>query len=146
MSLAESRFTSTTVSQFRDDPDPAHRSFRAEEAARNRDLAILWSELEAVADARSQPWREHAACRGAPHHIFFTEQGQTPAAAQQVCASCPVRQECEDFALSRREDHGVWAGLSVRHRRRIRGERWAASREAATAGDGDDIDPAWSAA
>jgi hypothetical protein len=39
--------------------------------------------------------------------------------AQKVCASCPVRVECLEYALTHRIEHGVWGGASERERRRI---------------------------
>jgi WhiB family redox-sensing transcriptional regulator len=40
-------------------------------------------------------------------------------AARRVCADCPVKTECLEYALANRIDHGVWGGTSERERRRI---------------------------
>ena len=39
--------------------------------------------------------------------------------AKSICALCPVRQACLEFALTTREKHGVWGGLTERERRRV---------------------------
>jgi WhiB family redox-sensing transcriptional regulator len=43
-----------------------------------------------------------------------------------VCARCLVRAECLDYALADRELVGVWGGLSVRERARVRAAKVAA--------------------
>jgi WhiB family transcriptional regulator, redox-sensing transcriptional regulator len=62
-------------------------------------------------------WRERAACCGTDLDVFFPERGQTAEPARQVCAACPVRQPCLEYALSNRITHGIWGGLTERERR-----------------------------
>lgn len=50
---------------------------------------------------------------------FFPEDGAGVKIAKDVCALCPVREDCLDHALIFRIDHGVWGGASERQRRRI---------------------------
>jgi WhiB family redox-sensing transcriptional regulator len=40
-------------------------------------------------------------------------------AARRICADCPVKAPCLEYALANRIDHGVWGGTSERERRRI---------------------------
>ena len=68
-------------------------------------------------------WRELAACRGAGLNLFFPERGASAGPARQVCAACPVRQPCLDYAISNRIVHGVWGGLTERERRALQ-SRW----------------------
>jgi WhiB family redox-sensing transcriptional regulator len=42
--------------------------------------------------------------------LFFAEKPEPLAAAQALCATCPVRALCLAGALERREPHGVWGG------------------------------------
>ena len=49
--------------------------------------------------------------------MFYPERGQTAGPARQVCARCPVRQPCLDYALSNRITHGIWGGMTERERR-----------------------------
>jgi WhiB family redox-sensing transcriptional regulator len=68
-------------------------------------------------------WRELAACRGADLEVFFPGRGKSAGPARQVCAECPVRQACLDYAISNRIAYGVWGGLTGRERRALQ-SRW----------------------
>jgi WhiB family redox-sensing transcriptional regulator len=76
-----------------------------------------------------EDWQAGAACRGQSAVIFFApthfERKEARAArerqAKAVCAACPVRKECLNFALRIREPHGIWGGLSEMERRAITG-------------------------
>jgi WhiB family redox-sensing transcriptional regulator len=39
--------------------------------------------------------------------------------ARRVCADCPVRDVCLEYALDHHIEHGVWGGASERARRRM---------------------------
>ncbi len=66
------------------------------------------------------PWTARAACRGiAEPDLFFPSQGASATEAVAVCAGCPVRIECLDYAIRWRIDHGIWGGETVRARRRL---------------------------
>ena len=73
-------------------------------------------------------WREQAACCGTDLAVFFPERGESAGPARQVCAACPVRQPCLDYAISNRITHGVWGGLTERERRALRSGWVRASR------------------
>jgi WhiB family redox-sensing transcriptional regulator len=68
-------------------------------------------------------WRELAACRGADLNLFFPERGESAGPARRVCAACPVREPCLDYAITNRISHGIWGGLTERERRALR-SRW----------------------
>lgn len=40
-----------------------------------------------------------------------------------VCAACPVRDECLDYALERRQDDGIWGGMTPKERYNLRRRR-----------------------
>jgi WhiB family transcriptional regulator, redox-sensing transcriptional regulator len=77
-------------------------------------------------------WQDDAACRGRDVVPFFAPDGERQPEreirerkAKGVCASCPVRVQCLDYAISRPEKYGVWGGLneeerSAERRRRMR--------------------------
>jgi WhiB family redox-sensing transcriptional regulator len=68
-------------------------------------------------------WGVLAACQDEDPELFFPEPGQRPAAAKRICASCPVRPQCLQFALSvgsREDDYGVFGGTSEWERRKQR--------------------------
>jgi hypothetical protein len=68
-------------------------------------------------------WRELAACRGSDLEVFFPGRGESAGLARQVCAECPVRQPCLDYAITNRIVHGIWGGLTERERRALQ-SRW----------------------
>ncbi|HEV7524890.1 MAG TPA: WhiB family transcriptional regulator [Acidimicrobiia bacterium] len=69
-------------------------------------------------------WQQFAEC---VHHSgtvdFFPARGESVRDAKAVCARCPVRDECLEFALRLKVAHGVWGGLSERERRTLRRDR-----------------------
>ncbi|MGH3850667.1 MAG: WhiB family transcriptional regulator [Pseudonocardiaceae bacterium] len=79
-------------------------------------------------------WRDNAACRDADVSIFFPEPDGDSAPAKAICAVCPVKSHCLDFALASRQDDGVWGGLDEAERRRRRRRQQEASRAARRAG------------
>ncbi len=64
-------------------------------------------------------WRQHGACRGTDPDIFYPVTDEEAEEAKAICATCPVREPCLEYALEQRIDHGVWGGASERERRRI---------------------------
>ena len=77
-------------------------------------------------------WRDEAACRGLDTDVFFPLTEEEAAEAKAVCAACPVRELCLEYALVTWQDDGVWGGLTETERRRMRRRRReAAARRAA---------------
>jgi WhiB family redox-sensing transcriptional regulator len=72
-------------------------------------------------------WQRLAACRGEDSSYYFApsyfekrgEKLAREAVAKRICAVCPVRQACLEYALETREGHGVWGGLNETERRAI---------------------------
>ena len=64
-------------------------------------------------------WMVEGLCRDKPPAIFFPSDGVGVDRARKICAGCPVRELCLEYALTNRIDHGVWGGTSERERRRI---------------------------
>lgn len=73
-------------------------------------------------DQYADVWREKAACRTVDQDLFYPPKGlpYEAAKAKAVCASCPVRQDCLEYALANGERHGIWGGLAPRERHRLR--------------------------
>jgi WhiB family redox-sensing transcriptional regulator len=67
----------------------------------------------------NQAWRSKAACRGLDPAVFYPPSDEEAGEAKAVCASCPVREACLEYALANRERDGVWGGATERERRRI---------------------------
>lgn len=66
------------------------------------------------------PWQAEALCAQTDPDEFFPERGSSARPAKSVCAQCPVRQECLEYALEHDERFGIWGGMSESERRRIR--------------------------
>lgn len=64
-------------------------------------------------------WRQHGACRGIDPDVFYPASDEEAEPAKAVCAVCPVREACLDYALTNRERDGVWGGATERERRRL---------------------------
>jgi WhiB family transcriptional regulator, redox-sensing transcriptional regulator len=87
-------------------------------------------------------WMLDAACEGADLDLFYGldgERGPVRAAriaeAKTVCAGCPVRTDCLDYAVCRPENYGVFGGtdeeeratMRRNHLRRIQNQRRSAA-------------------
>lgn len=70
-------------------------------------------------------WRLRGACRGLSAEVFYpvSESDADAEAAKAICATCPVRPQCLEFALDHREHEGIWGGVTERERRRILRQR-----------------------
>lgn len=68
-------------------------------------------------------WMRQGNCRDEPPNLFFPSDGAGVDIARQLCATCPVKEPCLEYALRNRIDHGVWGGASERERRRILRQR-----------------------
>lgn len=84
--------------------------------------------------ATAAGWRARAACRDADPDLFFPAGTTGPAAGQaaeakRVCAGCPVRRACLDWAMTHHEKDGVWGGLDEAERHRARRLRLRRRRE-----------------
>lgn len=65
-------------------------------------------------------WREQALCAQSDPDRWFPDRGGSTRTAKLICADCPVRQSCLEYALEACEPWGVWGGKSERERRRMR--------------------------
>ena len=66
-------------------------------------------------------WMETAPCRGMDQDIFYPQRGEDVSIAKAVCAQCPHRQPCLDYANAHGEHHGAQARrqtIGIPHRRR----------------------------
>lgn len=81
--------------------------------------------------SRDMSWRADAACRNLDTEIFFPDSESDAGPALEVCAVCPVRAECLDWAIVNRQHDGIWGGTTESERKRIRRRRAAAARPAA---------------
>jgi len=72
--------------------------------------------------ARMFPYLDDAACKGLDPELFYAESGSAVLRAKSVCAQCPTRERCLEWAV-KREEFGVWGGTTARERASLRRER-----------------------
>lgn len=80
----------------------------------------------------TQEWELSAGCSGVDTDIFYrfgTERGAARRAAErdakQICRRCAVVDHCMQRALSAREPHGIWGGLTPEERTALLHDRTA---------------------
>ena len=76
-------------------------------------------------------WAERALCAQADPDAWYPEHHAQPW-AKRICAACPVRAQCLEYALSgadtwRGITTGIWGGTTPRERSRLRQARKAAA-------------------
>ena len=72
-------------------------------------------------------WQLKAACRGPQASVFFPppvaerrdEKRFRERNAKAICETCSVRDDCLSYAVTIREQHGIWGGLSESERREL---------------------------
>jgi WhiB family redox-sensing transcriptional regulator len=72
-------------------------------------------------------WMDDGECRGL-YGLMHPHRGDATADSKALCAICPVRAECLEYALRHSEMFGIWGGTSERERRRMRRLRAAKPR------------------
>ena len=72
-------------------------------------------------------WRDHGACVGYDDLFYSAEdelkgvRRRKEAAAKAICAACPVREDCLQFAIEAGELYGVWGGMTEMERHALVG-------------------------
>lgn len=66
------------------------------------------------------PWFARALCRGRGPAEFFPASKHTTREVKELCARCPVLDQCLDYAVASPELGGIWAGTTPSQRDRIR--------------------------
>lgn len=67
-------------------------------------------------------WMDAALCAQTDPDLFFPPHRSNSVArsARRICATCPVRAHCLDYALGDPDLDGIWAGTTPRERQRLR--------------------------
>jgi WhiB family transcriptional regulator, redox-sensing transcriptional regulator len=87
-----------------------------------------------TAGPRAEEWMADGLCRQVDPDLFFeasTERYEVKTSderqsiAKAVCAKCPVRRECLEYALTHDERYGIWGGATERERRELKRRRSA---------------------
>jgi WhiB family transcriptional regulator, redox-sensing transcriptional regulator len=72
-----------------------------------------------LAAALIGPWTARASCTETDPEVFFPPHGDPATQARQICAQCPVRDDCLAYALDADERYGIWGGLDPDERRSL---------------------------
>ena len=69
-------------------------------------------------------WQYQGACRDLDTELFFHPEGERgstrrrrAAGAKAICATCPVIEQCREYALRAQEPYGIWGGMTEEERR-----------------------------
>lgn len=83
-------------------------------------------DLPFLKDWGNGEWRKQAACANSDTSKFFPSKGKEAktqhviSAARLVCARCPVRSECLEFAVKNTVMYGIWGGLTREERKKVK--------------------------
>ena len=70
-----------------------------------------------------------AACNGADTAVFFPVSDSFADEAKSICATCPVAEQCLEYAIETHQSDGVWGGLTAIERHRLVRRRQRVARE-----------------
>jgi WhiB family redox-sensing transcriptional regulator len=79
-------------------------------------------------------WRNRAACAGYHHALFFPvgdADEMRVEQAREICMTCPVTEECLEYALETNQRAGIWGGSTEEERKSLR-RKWLAARRRAS--------------
>lgn len=73
-------------------------------------------------------WQKRGRCRDMNPELFFPVGTKGPAIAQiaeakAVCAKCPVRTECLEWAIESGQEYGIFGGMTEDERKAARRSR-----------------------
>ena len=72
---------------------------------------------------------DDAACQGVETSVFFPVSDTFAGDAKAICATCPVAEQCLEYAIESHQSDGVWGGLTGVERHRLVRRRQKAARE-----------------
>ena len=70
-----------------------------------------------------------AACKGGDTAVFFPVSENNAMEAKSICATCPVAEQCLEYAIETHQPDGVWGGLTAVERHRLVRRRQKLARE-----------------
>ena len=71
-----------------------------------------------VVNLKAAEWMAEAVCASADPEEWFPVKGASAHRAKRICSTCPVIDECLQFALDNNET-GIWGGTSHSERLRV---------------------------
>ncbi len=88
-----------------------------------------------MTDHSRHAWLAAGSCVSADPDLFFPVSASGASATQiaqarRICARCPVRRPCLDFATETSQPDGIWGGTTPEERARARRQETAWRRDA----------------
>lgn len=62
-------------------------------------------------------------CFGSDPELFVVDQGDSTKYAKRLCAGCPAKSPCLQYAIERPDLFGIWGGTTQTERKEMRGGR-----------------------
>ena len=78
-----------------------------------------------------EPDWTQAACRGHDTELWFPARGKIPTEAIAICDTCPIKQQCDQYAMDHGIKVGVWGGVTELTRKKRRGRALQRARKQA---------------
>lgn len=76
--------------------------------------------MDGVILERPNSWKERGLCWDTTDPRFFPDRGDSTKDVKIICRRCPVRAECEEYAIVEHMRSGIWGATSERERHKER--------------------------
>ena len=86
-----------------------------------------------ISAAQRPTWMAEGACLDHHPELWYSDRGDAANAAKQICASCPVKALCLQWAIETSEPDGIWGGRTFKERSNLRRAANYAARKATAA-------------
>ena len=83
-------------------------------------MSTIGRVLQIVIETAELAWMDQGRCAEVGNDEWFPEKGGSTREAKAICAQCEVKAECLAYALETDQAHGIWGGLTVHQRRRLK--------------------------
>ena len=90
---------------------------------------LLFAFMSSNAASQISEFFDDSACKDADTSVFFPVSDTFAGEAKAICATCPVAEQCLEYAISSHQSDGVWGGLTAQERHRLVRRRQKIARE-----------------
>lgn len=73
-----------------------------------------------MAYSHSPEWMDRGRCLGDDPEEWFPESWNDDSHALRICAECPVKRQCLEYAMTQAIPDGIWGGIAPAGRARMR--------------------------
>jgi WhiB family redox-sensing transcriptional regulator len=93
-----------------------------EDTSTDRSVRLLPITMPAPVASALGEWNGRGLCVGEDPEVFFPSHGEPGTDAREICAACPVRGDCLNYATEA-DEFGIWGGLDQQERRNLKRRR-----------------------